>query len=92
MTDIFDQRAVADSGAGEYGASGDMKKTQYLLQLLGMAYCADTLKCILAPNIKNSTTIIKSRGFLSLECMLGIISYLYPKLLSHPLQKKSVTC
>ena len=48
MKDIFDQRAVADSGAGEYGASGDMKKTQYLLQLLGMAHCADTLKCILA--------------------------------------------
>ncbi|MEM7304111.1 MAG: glutathione S-transferase family protein [Pseudomonadota bacterium] len=48
MTDIFDQRAVADTGAGDYGLSGDMKKTQYVLQLLGMAHSADTLKCILA--------------------------------------------
>ena len=47
MTDLFDQRAVADTGAGDYGLSGDMKKTQYVLQLLGMAYCPETLKCIL---------------------------------------------
>ena len=47
MTDIFDQRAVADENVG-YGLSGDMKKTQFVLQLLGMADCADTLKCILA--------------------------------------------
>jgi glutathione S-transferase len=45
--DLFDQRAIADDGAGEYGLSGDMKKTQYVLQLLGAPYCAETLKCIL---------------------------------------------
>ena len=44
--DLFDQRA-AGADAGEYGLSGEMKKTQYVLQLLGAAYCADTLKCIL---------------------------------------------
>ncbi|MEM8843962.1 MAG: glutathione binding-like protein [Pseudomonadota bacterium] len=48
MTDLFDQRAVADAGAGDYGLSGDMKKTQYVLQLLGAPYCPETLKCILA--------------------------------------------
>lgn len=46
--DLFDQRAVADTGAGDYGLSGDMKKTQYVLQLLGAPFCAETLKCILA--------------------------------------------
>lgn len=45
--DLFDQKAVADEGAGDYGLSGDMKKTQYVLQLLGAPYCAETLKCIL---------------------------------------------
>ncbi|MDG0996001.1 MAG: glutathione binding-like protein [Gammaproteobacteria bacterium] len=45
--DLFDQRAAGDADAGEYGLSGEMKKTQYVLQLLGAAYCADTLKCIL---------------------------------------------
>jgi glutathione S-transferase len=45
--DLFDQRAVADTGAGDYGLSGDMKKTQYVLQLLGAASCPETLKCIL---------------------------------------------
>jgi len=45
--DLFDQRASGDADAGEYGLSGEMKKTQYVLQLLGSAYCADTLKCIL---------------------------------------------
>ena len=44
--DIFDQRAIADT-EGEYGLSGDMKKTQYVLQLLGAPFCAETLKCIL---------------------------------------------
>ena len=37
--DLFDQRAVADTGAGDYGLSGDMKKTQYVLQLLGAPHC-----------------------------------------------------
>jgi glutathione S-transferase len=45
--DLFDQRAIADEGAGEYGLSGDMKKTQYVLQLLGAPFCAESLKCIL---------------------------------------------
>ena len=45
--DLFDQRAVADIGAGDYGLSGDMKKTQYVLQLLGAPFCPETLKCIL---------------------------------------------
>ncbi len=45
--DLFDQRAVADTGAGDYGLSGDMKKTQYVLQLLGAPHCPETLKCIL---------------------------------------------
>tara|TARA_R110002096_G_scaffold41901_10_gene113010 strand:- start:316 stop:1065 length:750 start_codon:yes stop_codon:yes gene_type:complete len=45
--DLFDQRAVADSGSGDYGLSGDMKKTQYVLQLLGAPFCPETLKCIL---------------------------------------------
>jgi glutathione S-transferase len=45
--DLFEQRAAGDADAGEYGLSGEMKKTQYVLQLLGAAYCADTLKCIL---------------------------------------------
>lgn len=44
--DLFDQRAIADT-EGEYGLSGDMKKTQYVLQLLGAPFCAETLKCIL---------------------------------------------
>lgn len=45
--DLFDQKAVADAGDGDYGLSGDMKKTQYVLQLLGAPFCAETLKCIL---------------------------------------------
>ncbi|MDW3096142.1 MAG: glutathione S-transferase C-terminal domain-containing protein [Gammaproteobacteria bacterium] len=45
--DLFDQRAVADTGDGDYGLSGDMKKTQYVLQLLGAPFCPETLKCIL---------------------------------------------
>lgn len=44
--DLFDQKAVAD-GDGDYGLSGDMKKTQFILQLLGAPYCAETLKCVL---------------------------------------------
>lgn len=47
MTDLFDQKALADSGDGDYGLSGDMKKTQYVLQLLGAPYCPETLKCLL---------------------------------------------
>jgi glutathione S-transferase len=42
--DLFDQKTVADE---QYGSTGDMKKTQFILQLLGAPYCAETLKCIL---------------------------------------------
>lgn len=45
--DIFDQRAAVDESEGQYGLSGEMKKTQYVLQLLGAPWCPDTLKCIL---------------------------------------------
>ena len=45
--DLFDQRAAVDESEGQYGLSGEMKKTQYILQLLGAPWCPDTLKCIL---------------------------------------------
>jgi len=45
--DLFDQRAALDESEGQYGLSGEMKKTQYILQLLGAPWCADTLACIL---------------------------------------------
>lgn len=45
--DIFDQRAAVDESEGQYGLSGELKKTQYILQLLGAPWCPDTLKCIL---------------------------------------------
>jgi len=46
MMDIFDKQAPM--GKEEYGSSGDMKKTQYMLQLLGTPWDANTLKCIIA--------------------------------------------
>ena len=45
--DLFDQRAAIDESDGQYGLSGDLKKTQFVLQLLGAPWCPDTLKCIL---------------------------------------------
>lgn len=42
--DLFDKKTQADE---QYGSTGDMKKTQFVLQLLGAPYCAETLKCIL---------------------------------------------
>lgn len=45
--DLFDQRAAVDEGDGQYGLSGEMKKTQYVLQLLGAPWCSDTLTSIL---------------------------------------------
>lgn len=45
--DLFDQRAAVDESEGQYGLSGEMKKTQYILQLLGAPWCPDTLKSIL---------------------------------------------
>lgn len=44
--DIFDQHAPM--GEEGYGSSGEMKKTQYMLQLLGTPWDANTLKCIIA--------------------------------------------
>jgi len=49
MTDLFDLMAEK-SGSKEdakYGASGDMKKTQYVLELIGSPADPDTLKCII---------------------------------------------
>ena len=57
--DLFDQRAIADDGAGDYGLSGDMKKTQYVLQLLGAPYCAETLKCILIAKAARGVRVLQ---------------------------------
>ncbi len=49
MTDIFDLMAEKSGLKDEskYGLSGDMKKTQYVLELIGSPTDPDTLKCIL---------------------------------------------
>lgn len=44
--DLFEQRAPVNLD-GNYGSAGDMKKTQYMLQLLGTPWDPDTLKCII---------------------------------------------
>ncbi len=46
--DLFDKYTPIKTteGAG-YGSSGDMKKTQYMLQLLGAPWDPDTLKCLI---------------------------------------------
>jgi len=46
MMDIFDKRAPM--GKEEHGSSGDMKKAQFMLQLLGTPWDANTLKCVIA--------------------------------------------
>ena len=49
MIDLFQQMAE-EAGIGSdsnYGMSGDMKKTQYVLELIGSPADPDTLKCIL---------------------------------------------
>jgi glutathione S-transferase len=49
MIDLFQQmaeKAGIDSD-GNYGMSGDMKKTQYVLELIGSPADPDTLKCII---------------------------------------------
>ena len=50
MTDVFGAMAQKAGHAEEtgYGMSGEMKKTQYMLELIGDPFDADTLKCILA--------------------------------------------
>ncbi len=49
MKDLFEfGTADVELNVGErYGTSGDMKKTQYVMQLLGNPGDADTLKCLL---------------------------------------------
>lgn len=49
MSDLFNFGRAATSGTGEgnYGSTGDMKKTQYVLQLLGAPSDAGTLKCLI---------------------------------------------
>lgn len=44
--DLFEQKAPINLD-GSYGSTGEMKKTQYMLQLLGTPWDADTLKCII---------------------------------------------
>jgi glutathione S-transferase len=44
--DIFDQ--LAPTASEEHGSSGEMKKAQYMLQLLGTPWDANTLKCLIA--------------------------------------------
>ena len=45
---LFEQRAPISGDESNYGSTGDMKKTQYMLQLLGTPWDPDTLKCIIA--------------------------------------------
>ena len=49
MTDLFDLMAEKSGSKEEsrYGLSGEMKKTQYVLELIGCPADADTLKCII---------------------------------------------
>ncbi|MCY4420871.1 MAG: glutathione S-transferase family protein [Gammaproteobacteria bacterium] len=48
MSDLFEFGRAADPDASSgYGATGDMKKTQYVLQLLGSPGDAGTLKCLI---------------------------------------------
>ncbi|MDX2504282.1 MAG: hypothetical protein QNL62_07385, partial [Gammaproteobacteria bacterium] len=49
MTELFAFGRAAGSEAADasYGLGGDMKKTQYVLQLLGFPGHADTLKCLI---------------------------------------------
>jgi glutathione S-transferase len=49
MTELFKKMAEKSGqiDSSRYGASGDMKKTQYVLELIGSPTDADTLKCII---------------------------------------------
>ena len=49
MSDLFEfGRAAGDpTAADRYGSAGEMKKTQYVLQLLGFPGQSDTLKCLI---------------------------------------------
>jgi glutathione S-transferase len=49
MTELFafGRMSNSESADASYGLGGDMKKTQYVLQLLGFPGHADTLKCLI---------------------------------------------
>lgn len=49
MNELFEFGRATDSVAADasYGLGGDMKKTQYVLQLLGFPGHADTIKCLI---------------------------------------------
>ena len=49
MNDLFQQMAekAGIDTKSHYGMSGDMKKTQYVLELIGSPADPDTLKCII---------------------------------------------
>ena len=49
MTDLFELKKKKSGAQGNegYGASGEMKKTQYVLELIGSPADADTLKCVI---------------------------------------------
>ena len=47
MSDLFSFGRATDNPEVSYGSTGDMKKTQYVLQLLGFPGHADTIKCLI---------------------------------------------
>lgn len=47
MNNLFSFGRAADNSDVSYGSTGDMKKTQYILQLLGFPGHADTIKCLI---------------------------------------------
>ena len=49
MADLFHYGSAAKAldADDRYGSDGDMKKTQYVMQLLGFPGDVDTLKCLL---------------------------------------------
>lgn len=67
MTNLFNQMAekAGFADTSRYGMSGDMKKTQYVLELIGNPADADTLKCIITAAEQgmemNCYSVIKDR-------------------------------
>ena len=47
MSELFAFGRAAENTDVSYGSAGDMKKTQYVLQLLGFPGHADTIKCLI---------------------------------------------
>lgn len=66
MTDLFAfGRAAVGASDASYGLAGDMKKTQYVLQLLGSPGQADTLKCLVTAiemGMETDTGVIDMRA------------------------------